>query len=182
VGRIWANGGGTAPFGSWGSGIGGGSGGAVRLLAPWVHGSGMVSAEPIVSSAAGFGRIRVDCLNRTDWSFDFRGHVTYGRRMQVLPAVVPRLDFLMVVGRAIPEGIGSGVSVQLSSSASSDQSITIQARDFTNNVPIRVVLTPENGPSGWYDTNIVMSENPTSMVLPITIPPGGTSRIHVWSR
>lgn len=181
TGFILAIGGGTPNYG-WGTGVGGGSGGAIRLVAKSIFGSGTVSAYPVYPSAAGYGRIRVDCLTRKDWNFKFSGTLTYGKRMQVFPDVIPRLDILEAAGQSIPERANSGVSIQLASGASANQTVRIQARDFINAVPIRVMVTPENGPSAAFDTNIVMTTNPASVVVPVVIPPGGISRIHVWSR
>jgi hypothetical protein len=103
--------------------------------------------------------------------------------MFVFPAVVPRLDILSVAGQTIPEGTNNAVQLELPEGASTNQTVTVQARNFTNDVPIRVVVTPRNGPSGKFDAVISLaSGNPPSTNVPVVIPAGSVCQIHVWNR
>ncbi|HEY9172590.1 MAG TPA: hypothetical protein VI136_09935 [Verrucomicrobiae bacterium] len=59
----------------------------------------------------------------------------------------------------------------------------VQARNFTNDVPIRVVVTPENGPRVEFDAVIPQpSGGPSSTNVPVIIPAGSVCQIHAWTR
>jgi len=59
----------------------------------------------------------------------------------------------------------------------------VQARNFTNDVPIRVVVTPESGPSAQFDAIISQgSGNPPSTNVNVIIPAGSVCQIHAWTR
>ena len=63
------------------------------------------------------------------------------------------------------------------------QPITVQARDFGVEVPIRVTLTPDNGASSSVDATIDnLSANPASVTVPVEIPANVNTAIHVWTR
>ncbi len=49
------------------------------------------------------------------------------------------------------------------------------------NIPIAVVVTPDNGPSTSYTNTLVRSGSPTTNSFTVTIPSGTTSAIHVWT-
>jgi len=49
-------------------------------------------------------------------------------------------------------------------------------------VPIRVTVTPENGPSASFDAVIQMASNPASTNVAVTIPVGPITRIYTWTR
>ncbi len=163
------------------SSYGGGSGGAIRLVAPIVSGTGSF----IVTGSdnyGGSGRIRIDTQDRSGWNFTFTGPMTYGARMFVFPLVTNRLDIVQVADQVIPEGTQSGVSIEMAAGASTNQTVTVQARGFTNNVPISIVVTPDNGSSSNYLAEIVMTNNPSQITVPVVIPAGQASRIHAWTR
>lgn len=93
-----------------------------------------------------------------------------------------RLAIIEAGGQVIAEGASSGVSIQLPHGASTNQLVKVQARNFTNDVAIRVVVTPEGGSSSSYDTNIVMSSNPSSVTVPVVLSAGQVNRLHAWTR
>ena len=166
-----------------GYGAGSGSGGAIRLVAPIVTGSGSLTAAG-GPWGAGTGRIRVDCPD--DYSFRqlvMSGVSSRGSRMIVFPAVLPRLDIIEAAGQTIAEGTPAEVVVQLPAGASTNQTVTVQARNFTSDVPISVVVTPENAASTNYDATISLgSGDPPKVTVNIAIPPGMKSHIHAWTR
>ena len=102
--------------------------------------------------------------------------------MIVFPSVIPRLDILQAAGQVILEGTASGVTVTLPVGASPNQTVTLQARDFTNAVSVTVVVTPDTGPSTTYQTVINMTNNPAQTTVNVVIPDGSTSRITAWTR
>ena len=164
-----------------------GSGGAIRLVAPVVSGAGSLSvATPFVNggTTAGRGRIRIDCTDNVSWrQLSLSSVASRGSRMVVFSATAPALDIIDVSGQAIPAGTNSSVQIVLPNGTSTNQTVKVQARNLTNDVPIRVVVTPENGPSGLFDAMILQSSgNPPSTNVPVIIPTGSVCQIHVWTR
>lgn len=133
---------------------------------------------------AGAGRIRVDCQdNQAYRSLTLAGIASRGSRMLVFPTNAPQLDIIEVAGNLIPEGTNSAVLFELAVGAPTNQTVKVQARNFTNDVPIRVVVTPENGPRGEFDAVILQaSGNPPSTNVPVVIPAGSACQIHAWTR
>ena len=161
-----------------------GSGGAIRLVAPSVGGGGNLRACNIDGFNGPFGRIRIDCPDIQAYrALTMIGNASRGSRMMVFPAVIPALDIIAVAGNAIPEGTNSPVLFELPVGASTNQTVLVQARNYTNDVPIRVLVTPENGPSGTFEATILQSSgNPPSTNVPVIIPAGRVSQINVWTR
>lgn len=178
-GTVVANGGSTPSVG-WGPGYGEGSGGAVRLVAPKVFGHGRFWAIA-PANQGGNGIVRIDSIDRKGWNFNFQGKVRYGNNMVAFPPAY-RLSIAEAAGRVIPEDAGATVSLQLPHGAETNQWVKIQARNFTNDVFIRVVVTPESGPASRYDTNIVMNANPSSVLVPVSLTAGQVNRINAWTR
>lgn len=161
-----------------------GSGGAIRLVAPVVSGSGTLS----VRSAEGFfdahGRSRVDTQNRAQLNFGFDPPATasVGSLMLVFPAPLPRLDVVSAAGTAIPVGSGP-VFVSLPFNSPSSQVVTVQARDFGRTVPVRVVLVPDHGPASTYDAQIDnQAANPASVNVTVEFPLNVQTAVEVWTR
>ena len=184
-GSILCNGGsGVGFFG--GGGGGGGSGGGIRLVAPMVNGSGIlqVNAGVLQGFAASLGRIRIDCEDRYAFrSLRLTGVATRGAQMFVFPPYSPRLDIVEAGGQVIPAGTTNSVSFNLPPGPSTNIIVRVQATDFTNNIPIRVVVTPENGSSTNYNATIDISQgNPASTNVTVTLPAGTISTIHAWTR
>lgn len=167
-----------------------GSGGGIRVVAPTVTGSGTLTAQGGMgygwfgNTQASHGRIRIDCTDFLAWrSLNLVGRASRGNRMFVFPAVIPRLDILEVASQAIPEGTNSPAVFELAPGTSSNQTVRVQARNFTNDIPIRVVVTPENGPSGSFDATILQSSgSPPFAIVPVVLPAGSVCQIHVWKR
>lgn len=171
--------GGSSYFGS-------GSGGAIRLVSPVVNGSGSLDSRPGYTpnaTSGSVGRIRIDCLDAYAFrSLTMNGVATRGSQMFVFPATNPRLDILQAAGQTIPEGTASGVTITLPAGSDTNRTVTVQARDFTNSVPIRVAVVSENRPSTTYDAVITMTNNPSQITVNVVIPDGTISRISSWTR
>jgi hypothetical protein len=87
------------------SSVNAGSGGAVRLLAPAIHGNGTVDVYGNGGDgSAGAGRIRADAIDRSDLRLNFapRELSTVGADMFVFPPKVARLDIIEAAGTTIP--------------------------------------------------------------------------------
>ena len=166
--------------------LGQGSGGGIRLVSPLVKGVGILNAEggSFSTSFGGSGRIRIDTLDKSQISFDFQplNVVSIGAFMAVFPTPTPRLDIIEAAGQAISEGAGSSVSIFLDFGTSPNQTVVVQARDFTGIVPIAVVLVPENGPSTEVQDQIDMSEgNPAQTTVDVVVPLNTRTAIYAWT-
>jgi hypothetical protein len=166
----------------------GGSGGAIRLVAPMVAGSGSLTTPGCIWGSGYWpgssGRIRIDCQDHQAYrSLTLVGVASRGARMMVFPANAQALDIIEVAGTAIPVGTNAPVVFELPVNAPTNQLVKIQARNFTGDVPIRVVITPEHGPSGSFDATILQSSgNPPSANVPVIFPPGSVCQVHAWTR
>src|SRR5262249_18225970 len=122
----------------------GGSGGAIRLIAPVIAGGGSLRING--NNGSGNGRGRIDTLNRSGISFNYTavGVTSIGSLMTVVPSPNPRLDVVEAAGTAIPQGSGP-VLIQLPFGSDPNRVIKVQAQDFNDVVPITIQLTPDNG-------------------------------------
>jgi hypothetical protein len=161
-----------------------GSGGSVRLLAPVVAGAGSLIAAGNVWGGSAWGRIRTDCLDNQQYlSLNMVAVASRGSRMSVFPTNAPTLDIIEVAGNPIVQGTNNAAVFELPTGASTNQTVKVQAENFTGDVPIRVVVTPEHGSRGEFDATILpASGNPPFAVVPVIIPAGSICRIHAWTR
>lgn len=180
-GRVLALGGGRS-----GNPRNAGSGGAIRLLAPKVEGSGSVNVFGGDNGAWGnHGRIRVDCLDKTTLTLTFQptNLTTVGANMFVEPPSLPRLDLVNAAGTDIPLGTGNTVKILLPFNSVANSTVTLRAQDFNADVPIRLTLTPDSGPRTVIDTIIANStQNPATLVIPVSLPVNNLTTIHAWTR
>lgn len=176
-----------------GSTVNAGSGGAIRLLAPIVSGTGLVNV--LGGNGGGFGnhgRIRVDCLDKTSLTLRFQPNemTTVGANLFVDPfgapggeRRAPRLDIVDAAGTSIPINAGGTVQIQLPFGSSPNRTITIRAQDFNADVPIQLSLTPDNGPRTLINTNILnTTANPATVVVPVVLPVNNLVTLHAWTR
>jgi hypothetical protein len=164
--------------------FGGGSGGAVRLVAPVVTGVGQLDTSGGSGNwGASYGRIRIDCNDTYAFrSLRMYGVATRGSQMFVFPSPNPRLDIVQAAGQTITEGTNNAVVINLPVGATNNQTVTVQARDFTNDVNIAVQVVPENRPSATYAATVTMTNNPSQTTVNVVIPDGTISRIYSWTR
>ena len=151
-----------------------GSGGAVRLVASVLAGSGTLNVNGGINTVYGFGggagRIRIDCLDRRSLALTLSpgSSASIGSYMVVFPANPPRLDITQAAGNNIPVGTNTPVYFMLPPNSPTNQTVTVQASNFGAVVPIRVVLTPDNGPSSSTNTSIDNTTiNPASVTVPV---------------
>jgi hypothetical protein len=157
-----------------------GSGGAIRLVAPVVGGSGAMS----VFGGASYGRIRIDTQRRgaTDLRFQLPLVTSIGSMMQVFPDPMPRLDIIEAAGSSIPVGSGP-VSILLPFNSSANRTVKIQASNFNDVVPIDLVLTPDSGAPVTVQAQIDnRASNPASVTVDVVIPANVQTMVHAWTR
>jgi hypothetical protein len=176
----------SAAGGNSPGGGGNGSGGAIRLVAPEVSGTGSLNVSGgNYGAVAGHGRIRIDTIDRRNLRYDFTplAAANVGSFMAVFTTPVPRLDILNAAGTAIPEGAANPVFVQLPFGSNPNRTVTVQARNFSAVVAIRVVLTPDSGDPITYDDQIDNSTvNPAQTAVAVTLPLNVRTHIGVWTR
>jgi hypothetical protein len=164
-----------------------GSGGAIRIVAPVVSGSGVLDVfGGGGGDTGGHGRVRIDLIDRSQLTVfvsPTSAALSIGSFMAVFPPVIPRLDLVNVAGQAIAVGTPNAVQILLPFGAPQTQSVTVQARDFTGVVPVDVVVTPANGPRTVVQTTIDMSTgNPAQRTVNVTIPVNVVTQINAWTR
>ena len=173
-GSIEANGGASAGC------LGGGSGGAIRLVALRVEGGGRLSTGSF--GAGGSGRIRVDTLETDGIAFQFNGARTVGQNLFSVPSTLPRLDTIEVAGTVIPEG-SSSPTITLPFGSSPQRTVKIQARDFGRVVPFVIMLTPSSGPRITVTNSVDnTTSNPAVVEVPVTFPVNSKVTVHCWTR
>jgi hypothetical protein len=176
----------TAIGGGQAGSNGHGSGGAIRLLAPVVSGTGGLNVSGgNWSGIAGHGRIRIDTIDRRDLRFTFTplSAVNVGSFMAVFPSPIPRLDILNAAGTAIPEGAADPVYIQLPFGSSPNRTVTVQVRNFSGVVPVRLVLTPDSGDIIVIDDQIDNTTvNPAQKVIAVTLPLNVRVHVGAWTR
>lgn len=161
-----------------------GSGGAIRLVAPRISGNG---AQRALGDGGrgnrGDGRIRIDALDRSALSMSLlpAEGSSVGGLMLVFPDPFPRLDIVEAAGRPVPQD--TPTQVLLPGGSPATQTIRVRARDFGQVVPIRVVLTPDSGPSSTFDSQIDNSGvNPVEATVDVTFPANVLTRVSVFTR
>jgi hypothetical protein len=179
----------TSPDRNTGLGNSGrGSGGAIRLVAPTVAGTGILNVGGGYNTfygqmVGGLGRMRIDCMDRHLLAMNFIGQASVGANMIVFPTNSPRLDIIQVAGTNITVGTSAPVFFMLPQGSSTNQTVRVQASNFGGLVPIRVVLTPDNGPSSSFDAQIDNSTtNPASVTVPVVVPVNVQVQVNAWTR
>lgn len=176
---IWARGGGTS------TGFGGGSGGAVRLVAPIIAGNAKISVYG--PSRGGYGRIRMDALTNTlnliDNGDGSPNYSTFGKNMVVFLPTPPELRITNAAGTEISPTQNAPVFVLLPSGAPAAQTVQVQAKNFGSVVPLVAVVTPEAGDRTTYNFDIDnTAAGATTGSVQVQIPAGVSTRIDVWTR
>lgn len=165
-------------------GEGGGSGGAVRLVAPIVTGSAHIRISG--REGGGFGRLRVDAVTNTLTlinSDGSPGYATFGKNMVVFPPNLPELRVTKAAGQDIALTQADPVFVLLPAGAPATQTIEVQAKNFSSVIPLVAVLTPEAGERTTYNFDINNTAGgATTGSVQVQIPAGVSTRVDVWTR
>lgn len=124
-----------------------GSGGAVRLIAPVVRGTGSINVRGGNNRADNHGRVRVDTFDRSRLQIQTQPALamTAGANLFVVPPVQPSLHIVAVADNVIPQGATEPVTIQLPFGADTNQTLTVRAIDFNAPIQLEVVLTPDSG-------------------------------------
>jgi len=178
--------GGGAIYAAGGRGYGfspynGGSGGAIRLIAPKTSGTGVIDVSG--GTGAGAGRIRIDTQDRSQMNLNMSGRVSVGVNMTVFPSPNPRLDIVEVAGRAVPLGTNATVRIQLPLNPPTNQTVKILATDFIGTATLEVVIAPDNGPAMRFPAGFdIGNTNQLTTTVNVIIPPDVPCRVNAWTR
>ena len=128
--------------------------------------------------------MRIDGLDRRQAAFNGTPPcaLTAGAIMIAVPEGLGSLAITSVAGQAVAAG-GAAAIVHVAPAAPANQTVVVEARDYTGIVPIAVVLTPPNGARTVINTEIDMSSgNPAHVVVPVTLGLLGPIRVDAWTR
>jgi len=162
-----------------------GSGGAIRLVAPRVSGTGVLDVTGY--GLGGDGRIRVDLVHRDQLALSFQpgtpGTLVVGSLMTVFPPVTSQLDITAVGSERFAPGSRNSVFVNLPAGSSPNQQVELQARDFNQLLPVTVALIPDSGPASFYHTSLDnRSVNPVTLRVNVSVPANVLVRVMAWTR
>ena len=190
AGRVYANGGGIVYIGDpyyFNSTGSGGSGGAIRLVAPIISGAGTLSAGGGLGSGsgvnggdyAGNGRIRLDTFNN-----NFSGQINGGVFSQGFqPIIIPaagqgvQLSIVSVAGASVsatPNGQLVSPDAIISGQQANPISVVVSCSNLPLNTPITVTVKPATGSSvsavGYNTAGTLASSTAT---VQLNMPHGG---------
>jgi hypothetical protein len=170
---------------AWG-GSPNGSGGAIRLVAPIIVGTGSVDVGGWNTVNA--GRIRCDLIERQLFGLRFSPHsaaVTAGEAFMVtFPPNVPSLRLVSVAGEPVPPNAPAGFTVQLPFGAPAIQPIVLEATDFGVDVPVAIRLTPAVGSAAPPIPVTINNVAPGSAQITVNAPflPNVPVFVEAWTR
>ncbi len=164
-----------------------GSGGAIRMVAPLIAGTGSLD----VSGGTTFenaGRIRCDLIERQRFALSFspqNAPVTASEAFMVtFPPNIPSLRLVSVAGVLVPPGAPAGFTVTLPFNAPAVQPIVLEASDFGVEVPVSVRLTPASGNAPPPIPETINNVGPGSAQITVnaTFPPNVPVFVEAWTR
>lgn len=163
-----------------------GSGGAIRLVAPLIVGTGTLDVSGAVTAYS--GRVRCDLIERQLFGLSFTpgtAPVTAGEAFMVtFPPNVPSLRLVSVAGEPVPANSPAGFTVQLPFGAPAIQPIVLEATDFGVDVPVAIRLTPAIGsatPPILTNINNVAAGS-AQITVNATFPPNVPVFVEAWTR
>ena len=161
----------------------GGSGGAVRIVAPVITGSAIISVQGRELSA--YGRVRLDAIDVSGLQRQVEPPFALSIGSVLLARLnpEPRLDLVEVAGTAIAEDTASLVQITLPTGSNPNRTVTVQAKNFGTKIPVEVVLTPDSGSPVVARVEIDnTSVNPAKLAVPVTFPVNVGVTVNAWAR
>lgn len=183
--RVWvASSGEIRATGGAGTEGNGGSGGAIRLVAPTVGGGGFLHVG--AGDSASVGRIRLDAYNAAVGSFGTDGVTPAVGSLMVtglnLPGA-PRLSVPQLGTLALVAGESGVASVTLPPGSSPNQNVVVEASNFGRKVPVIIGLIPDHGPRVDVLAEIDNTAGGvTRATVPVVFPLNVTTRVAAWTR
>jgi hypothetical protein len=164
-----------------------GSGGAIRLVAPLIAGTGGLDVGG-GSAMENAGRIRCDLIERQQFGLTFApasAPVTASEAFMVtFPPNIPSLRLISVAGVPVPPDAPAGFTVTLPFNAPAVQPIVLEASDFGVEVPVSVRLTPASGnaPPPIPATINNVAAGSAQITVNATFPPNVPVFVEAWTR
>jgi hypothetical protein len=164
-----------------------GSGGAVRLVAPTILGTGRIYAggQTTTSNFGGAGRIRLDCIVHSTPTLTFSGGlVTMGSNPFIFPTgSSPSLRLKSVAGTNVPAGTTTTYMVTLPPGSPATQPVTVEASNFGGSFSYIVKVVPERGSSTQYEGTVNNgATNPATSTINVIFPLNSPSQVYVWAK
>ena len=156
---------------------GSGSGGAVRIVASKIIGSGQITTATGYG-AGGLGRVRFDTYEN-DFGGSISGVFTQGSQFIIIPTSgqLPQLTVTSVGGVAVsasPTGILSTPDAVLSAQQNNPIPVVVSCANLPLNTQITVSITPANGsPVSATGLNSTGTLSSSTATISIVIPRGG---------
>jgi hypothetical protein len=178
---IDATGGEWGTSGAWN----GGSGGAIKLVAPRIAVSRLFVHNR--NNTASPGRVRLDAVDYTGSSLGFVSPphaLSYGSMLATgLEGNQPRLELVSVAGAPLPTNTVANGFILLPPGSAGEQPVVVRARNFGTQVPVSVVVAPDNGPTVTVPAVINnTTENPATATVTVPIPANTPVKINAWTR
>lgn len=179
---IDATGGEWGTSGAWN----GGSGGAIKLVAPQITGEARLYVQNRNGTGAP-GRIRLDAVNYAGAALQYvipDQALSYGSMLATgLEGTQPRLELVSVAGKDLPTGNVATGFILLPNGSAGEQPVVVRARNFGTQVPISVVVAPDNGPTLTVPAVIDnTTANPATATVNVPVPANSPVKINVWTR
>lgn len=190
-GRVEALGGTGVPTTSCSSAsLNHGSGGAIRLVAPTVAGSGTIDTRGGAthqtcgdSPRAGHGRARVDSIYRAEANLTFSPSDSrlFGTYLVARHLNLPRVDIAEAAGTPITGD--TPVLVTLPFGTPATQTVRVVLSGFPELANVTVRLTPMNGDPVTYGPFLVpVGGASVEHVITVDIPPNNPTHIQAWAQ
>jgi hypothetical protein len=178
---IDATGGEWGTSGAWN----GGSGGAIKLVAPRIAVTRLFVQNR--NNSASPGRARLDAVDYTGSNFGYVSPphaLSYGSMLATgLEGNQPRLELVSVAGAPLPTNTVANGFILLPPGSAGEQPVVVRARNFGTQVPVSVVVAPDNGPTVTVPAVINnTTENPATATVTVPIPANTPVKINAWTR
>ena len=158
------------------------TGGAIRVVAPEVEGTGTLSAIGYATGSSD-GRVRIDSLFPgllTGMTLT-AAESTMGNFMLARMPDVPRMHFVSVAGQT--DFTSPPVSVLLPYGSSPDQTITVETVNFMGAQTMEVVLTPDSGdPIVHQQAFTGNGATPVQVTVNATFPVNNRTHVNAYVR
>lgn len=176
-----------ATGGEWGtsSAWNGGSGGAIKLVAPRIAVTRLFVHNR--NGTGSPGRIRLDAVDYTGSNFGYVNPaqaLSFGSMLATgLEGNQPRLELVSVAGQPLPTNSTANGFILLPPGSVGEQPVVVRARNFGTQVPVNVVVAPDNGPTATYPLVVNnTTQNPATATVTVTIPANTPVKINAWTR
>ena len=176
-----------ATGGVWSTGgaYNGGSGGAVKMVAPVIAGEQRIRVYNR-NGTGGAGRVRLDAssFQGSFGSVNPDYSLSYGNMMATgLEGTLPKLELVSVAGKPLPTNSVATGFVLLPNGSSQTQLVVVRARNFGTIVPVRVVVSPDNGTTQYFDSTVDNTGAASSeKTVTVTIPANTPTKVFAWTR